>query len=388
VLSVAGSASAVLETRAYDPYGQPLASTGTPQTPFGFTGELADANGLLYLRARHYAPRLGAFPSLDPYEGSAARPMSLNGYSWVEGRVADGRDPSGRCSFNASSTYSQRNQCSDAINQYIRLIQQQYGPQMNWPSDLRALVERELRYWNSISYSDFMREWNSSRPPASTNSSNGMGQDLVFAGGVAAMVDGPLPFGDTAAAILIIAGLCVAGLAALASSGAIALPMRPEFDFADPQSPSSVEDIYAIHEAFYSEPRPSRGGRKFDLAFGKSPDVLAFAVSFGIQPITLPWLSWPDWMISNFRIADRAVFQLALDAVLAIYFSEIPEGKLKLNLSGLDSSRPNSLTTFEVRKLSTEYAHKTEYFSFENLVRIQLSEAEAALQVSRILSAV
>ena len=29
-------------------------------TPFGFTGELADANGLLYLRARHYAPRLGA----------------------------------------------------------------------------------------------------------------------------------------------------------------------------------------------------------------------------------------------------------------------------------------------------------------------------------------
>jgi hypothetical protein len=27
--------------------------------PCGFTGELADANGLLYLRARHYAPRLG-----------------------------------------------------------------------------------------------------------------------------------------------------------------------------------------------------------------------------------------------------------------------------------------------------------------------------------------
>jgi hypothetical protein len=29
----------------------PAASTGTPQTPFGFTGELADGNGLLYLRA-------------------------------------------------------------------------------------------------------------------------------------------------------------------------------------------------------------------------------------------------------------------------------------------------------------------------------------------------
>ena len=90
----------------YDPYGQPLASTGTTQTPFGFTGELADANGLLYLRARHYAPRLGAFPSLDPYEGSAARPMSLNGYAWVEGRVADGRDPSGMKSQLAPHHYN------------------------------------------------------------------------------------------------------------------------------------------------------------------------------------------------------------------------------------------------------------------------------------------
>ena len=95
VRSVAGSANAVLETRTYDPYGQPLSSTGTPQTPFGFTGELSDANGLLYLRARHYAPRLGAFPSLDPYEGSAMRPMSLNGYAWVEGNAVNRTDPSG-----------------------------------------------------------------------------------------------------------------------------------------------------------------------------------------------------------------------------------------------------------------------------------------------------
>jgi RHS repeat-associated protein len=263
-----------LETRTFDPYGQPLASTGTPQTPFGFTGELADANGLLYLRARHYAPRLGAFPSLDPYEGSAARPMSLNGYSWVEWRVADGRDPSGRCSFNASSTYSQRNQCSDAINQYIRLIEQQYGPQMNWPSDLRALVAREWRYWNSISYSDFMREWNSSRPPASTNSSNGMGQDLVFAGGVAAMVDGPLLFGDAAAAILIIAGLCVAGLAALASSGAIALPMRQTYYFSD-----SLERVDE-DEIAWPIP-PTRDGSKVVLYRAIGPHELSFVRSVG-----------------------------------------------------------------------------------------------------------
>jgi RHS repeat-associated protein len=86
VRSVAGSANAVLETRAYDPYGQPLSSTGTPQTPFGFTGELADGNGLLYLRARHYAPRLGAFASRDPYE---VRTNSSIARSYFEGRLQE-----------------------------------------------------------------------------------------------------------------------------------------------------------------------------------------------------------------------------------------------------------------------------------------------------------
>jgi hypothetical protein len=45
VRSVAGSTNAVLETRAYDPYGQPLSSTGTPQTPTAcphVSGEYSD----------------------------------------------------------------------------------------------------------------------------------------------------------------------------------------------------------------------------------------------------------------------------------------------------------------------------------------------------------
>jgi hypothetical protein len=50
---------------------------------------------MYYLRARYYNPAIGTFVSRDPFEGTASRPMSLNGYSWVEGRVADGRDPSG-----------------------------------------------------------------------------------------------------------------------------------------------------------------------------------------------------------------------------------------------------------------------------------------------------
>ncbi len=45
--------------------------------------------------ARHYAPSLGIFPALDPFEGDPSRPMSLNGYSGVEGKVVNWTDASG-----------------------------------------------------------------------------------------------------------------------------------------------------------------------------------------------------------------------------------------------------------------------------------------------------
>ncbi len=81
-------------THNYDPYGNYI---GTPPTTayFGFTGEQTDANDLLFLRARYYNPSLGVFPSLDPFEGLSSRPMSLNGYSWVEGNIPNVADPTG-----------------------------------------------------------------------------------------------------------------------------------------------------------------------------------------------------------------------------------------------------------------------------------------------------
>jgi RHS repeat-associated protein len=54
-----------------------------------FTGEPLDANGLVYLRTRYYAPELGMFPSLDPVEGSAQQAMSLNRYGYVAGNVVN-----------------------------------------------------------------------------------------------------------------------------------------------------------------------------------------------------------------------------------------------------------------------------------------------------------
>lgn len=96
VRSVVDSSLSVLESRLYEPYGTPFGSSGSNQTSYGFTGEMTDANDLLYLRARYYAPNLGVFTGLDPYEGMTQRPMSLNGYSWVEGNVINRIDPNGK----------------------------------------------------------------------------------------------------------------------------------------------------------------------------------------------------------------------------------------------------------------------------------------------------
>lgn len=86
-------------------------------TPYGFTGEIVDGSGLLDLRARRYAPGLGVFASLDPWEGLAGRTMSLNGYSWVEGNVVNATDASGQCIDN--SVCRQLRQNGGSIRQLI-----------------------------------------------------------------------------------------------------------------------------------------------------------------------------------------------------------------------------------------------------------------------------
>ena len=88
---------------SYDPYGNP---TGTIPANFGFTGEQTDGNGQVYLRARYYNPDKGVFTALDPWEGVDNRPMSLNEYSWVEGRVINWRDPYGLGCFDLISNNS------------------------------------------------------------------------------------------------------------------------------------------------------------------------------------------------------------------------------------------------------------------------------------------
>ena len=89
---LANASGALTQDYAYEPYGTP---DGATPADFGFTGEQTDANGLVYLRARYYDPAISVFTALDPFEGTMQRPMSMNGYSWVEGNTPNATDPSG-----------------------------------------------------------------------------------------------------------------------------------------------------------------------------------------------------------------------------------------------------------------------------------------------------
>ena len=95
VRAVTDNNANIQETLGYSPDGQPIDATGTPQTEFGFTGEMTDPNGLVYLRERYYNPLTGTFVSQDPAEGSFNNPLSLNRYSYVQGNPVNLTDPSG-----------------------------------------------------------------------------------------------------------------------------------------------------------------------------------------------------------------------------------------------------------------------------------------------------
>ena len=57
----------------------------------------------MYLRARYYDPAIGVFTALDPFEGTMQRPMSMNGYSWVEGNTPNMVDPTGYCGIQVGA---------------------------------------------------------------------------------------------------------------------------------------------------------------------------------------------------------------------------------------------------------------------------------------------
>jgi RHS repeat-associated protein len=106
VRQLADASGEVMLTKSYTPYGSVLSSSGSGSSAYGFTGEWTDNTGLVYLRARYYAPGQGRFISRDTWAGDYNRPLTLNGFPYVQGNPINRGDPSGYCWVHVSGTGS------------------------------------------------------------------------------------------------------------------------------------------------------------------------------------------------------------------------------------------------------------------------------------------
>jgi RHS repeat-associated protein len=96
VRQLADVSGAVVLARAYDPYGVTAYASGASRSTYGFTGEYADSYiKLIYLRSPMYDPLAGRFLTKDSWQGDYNRPLSLNGWNYVEGNPINFIDPTG-----------------------------------------------------------------------------------------------------------------------------------------------------------------------------------------------------------------------------------------------------------------------------------------------------
>ncbi|MEJ5312640.1 MAG: RHS repeat-associated core domain-containing protein, partial [Anaerolineae bacterium] len=74
-------------------------------TDIGFTGQRADATGLMFYQARYYSAALGRFIQADTMVPSPANPQSLNRYSYVLNSPLRYTDPTGHFTDEAIQEY-------------------------------------------------------------------------------------------------------------------------------------------------------------------------------------------------------------------------------------------------------------------------------------------
>lgn len=112
VRQLTSASGAVTLAQSYDPYGVKIASSGAATSTFGYTGEQTDATGMIYLRARYYAPNMGRFMSRDTWGGDESRPMSFNRWSYTKGNPVNYIDPTGHydrfAAWNYASTHDDK----------------------------------------------------------------------------------------------------------------------------------------------------------------------------------------------------------------------------------------------------------------------------------------
>ena len=136
VRQLSNASKAVTLAQSYQPYGELLSTTGGGATSYAFTGEWQDATGLVHLRARYYAPTQGRFIQHDAWPGDYNRPLTRNGWNYVEGNPINHIDPSGYCEGDRpigenSGSVSLQFTADDSCWALVAKIEQELGGSSN-----------------------------------------------------------------------------------------------------------------------------------------------------------------------------------------------------------------------------------------------------------------
>jgi RHS repeat-associated protein len=84
----------VVGTQSYSPFGAPTSHTGVA-SPLGYTGQITDPTGLLYLRARYYDPTTASFLTPDSQIPNGPGSQGYNLYSYTQDNPLNLADPTG-----------------------------------------------------------------------------------------------------------------------------------------------------------------------------------------------------------------------------------------------------------------------------------------------------
>ncbi|MFC4586624.1 RHS repeat-associated core domain-containing protein [Sphaerisporangium corydalis] len=91
------SGTALIDSTAYDPFGQAIAQTGTRRS-LGYQGEYTDPDtGKVNMSARWYQPGTGGFTSRDEWTLAPDPSIQLNRHTYANGSPLTRTDPSGHC---------------------------------------------------------------------------------------------------------------------------------------------------------------------------------------------------------------------------------------------------------------------------------------------------
>ncbi|MFA7060096.1 MAG: RHS repeat-associated core domain-containing protein [Pedobacter sp.] len=96
VVAVVNGSQAVLNSYAYNAFGDIKTSNETTPNDFLYNGErVDDETGLVYLRKRYYDLETGRFLSKDMFSGFVAQPQSENPYPYAQNNPVNWIDPLG-----------------------------------------------------------------------------------------------------------------------------------------------------------------------------------------------------------------------------------------------------------------------------------------------------